>query len=214
MNRHLGRLVGMTLIFASTSASPAVAAGELGLSLDGTHWSSSITTPLFDPSFRWVPGDLESGAFFVRNQGGSTGDLTVDILGATVDGLIESGDLRVTAKGGGGDWSTISAGGTHRLLTAPNITEGSASKIKVNVAFDPASSNPTQLLASELTFRVALSESAPRGDLDDAGTGLPDTGAPNVLFFAVLSALLLGTGLGLVSPKNELSESTEEAHHV
>ncbi|MDR7086717.1 hypothetical protein J2X11_001556 [Aeromicrobium panaciterrae] len=204
----------MTLILASSSASSAVAAGELELSLDGTHWMSSITTPLFDPSLRWVPGDSETEAFFIRNQGGSSGDLTVDILGPAADGLIESGDLHVTAKGGGGDWTAVSEGGIHRLLTAPDLADGAVSKIKVNVAYDPSSTNPTQLLASQLTFRVTLSESAPNGDVGDAGAGLPDTGAPNLLFYAVLSALLLGTGLGLVSNSNELSESSGEAHHV
>ena len=214
MNRRFARLVGMTLILASTSASPAAAAGELGLSLDGTHWTSSITTPLFDPSFRWVPGDSETESFFVRKQGGSRGDLTVDVLGPTADGLIESGDLHVTAKGGGGTWATVSEGGTHRLLTAPDIADGKVSEVKVTVSFDSASTNPTQLLASELSFRVTLSESAPSGDVDDSGAGLPDTGAPNVLLFAVLSALFLGTGLGLVSRHNEASETTGEVHHV
>jgi len=197
----------MTLILASTSASPALAAGELGLSLDGTHWTQSISTPLFDPSFRWVPGDAETETFFVRNQGGSRGDLTIDIVSSTAGGLIDSGDLHVTAKGGGGTWTTVSQDGTHRLLTAPNIADGQVSPIDVKVSFDATSTNTTQLLASELTFRITLSESEP-SDSDDA---LPDTGAPDVLLFFALSALLIGTGLGLVTRHNE---PTREVHHV
>lgn len=210
MKRRLGRLVGMSLILASTSSAPASAAGELGLSLDGTHWLSSISSPLFEPSFRWVPGDSETETFFVRNQSGSTGYLTVDILGSTADNLIESGALRITAKGGGGNWTTVSEGGTQRLLTAPNIADGKVSAIKVTVSFDASSTNPTQLLASEMTFRITLSESA-SGAVTDAGDALPDSGAPNVLLLAALSAIFIGTGLGLVTRRNE---PTREVHHV
>ena len=199
MKQPLGRLVGMGLILASTSASPALAAGELGLSLDGTHWSQSISTPLFDPSFRWVPGDSEVETFFVRNQGASPGDLTIGLLSPAASDLIDSGDLHVTAKGGGGAWTTVSQSGTHRLLSATDIAEGQVSPIKVTVSFDSTSTNATQLLASELTFRITLSGSAPRNDAAD----LPDTGAPDLALYAALSAILVGTGLGFVRRRNE-----------
>jgi len=189
----------MTVILAAPIASPAVAADELGLSLDGIHWKSSISTPLFDPSFRWVPGDSETATFYVRNQGGSLGDLTVDVLGPTADGLIESGDLHVTAKGGGGKWTNVSEPGHHRLLTAPDIADGTVSAIKVNVSFDSSSTNSTQLRASKLTFRITLSESTAAG----RGENLPGTGAPRVLLLAVLSALSIGSGLSLATGRNE-----------
>lgn len=207
MKRRLGRLVCMTVILASTPAAPALAAGELGLSLDGHLWTQSISTPLFDRSFRWVPGDSQTETFFVRNQGGSRGDLTVDIISTTASSLIESGDLHVTAKGGGGAWTTVSQGGTHRLLTEADVADGQVNAIKVTVSLDSTSINNTQLLASELTFRITLRESAASG----SNAVLPDTGAPNLLLFLALSALFVGAGLGLVTRR---SETTREVHHV
>ena len=52
------------------TATPAVAADEIGLSSDGFSWGSTLPQPLFDPAFRWVPGDRETASFWVRNQSG------------------------------------------------------------------------------------------------------------------------------------------------
>ncbi len=199
MNRRLARLLGMTLLLAATTATPAVAADELGLSLDQVHWSSSISTPLFDPSLRWVPGDSESATFYIRNQAGDAGDLTVDLLGSTAGNLIDSGDLHITAKGGGGDWTTVSEPGRHRLLSAPTIAAGQVVPIEVAVVFDAASVNQTQLRATRLTFRITLSQSrqGPGDEADDPdGAPLPDTGGLSVWALR-LAAFLVLLGLAL-----------------
>lgn len=208
MNRRLPRLVGMTFLLAATTASPAIAADELGLSVDREHWTPSISTPLFDPAMRWVPGDSETATFYVRSQGGGLGDLTVDILGSTAGDLMDSGDLHITASGGGGEWKSVSAPGRHRLLTAPRIADGRIVPIRVSVTFDAASDNQTQLRASTLRFLVTLSQST-AGSGDDQR--LPDTGAPDLRLFVAISAILLGTGLGLVWRRNELHR---EVHDV
>lgn len=207
MIRRPGRLLSVTLLLAAASSTPATAAGELGLSVDQVHWSSTISTPLFDDSMRWVPGDSENATFFIRNQGGSTGVLTIDILGSSVGDLIDSGDLHITAKGGGGEWTSVSASGRRRLLTAPDVADGRVVPILVDVSFDSTSDNQTQVRSSALAFLVTLTESVP-GD----GTGtLPGTGAPEVCFFAALSAILLGTGLSFVTRR---SEPKREVHDV
>lgn len=205
MNRFLARLAGVALILAATSASPATAAGELGLSLDGVNWASSITDPLFDPSFRWVPGDSETETFYVRNQGGSAGDLAVDVIGSQAGALLDSSDLHITARGGGGDWVTVSESGTHRLLTAPDIADGAEAPIDVNVSFDGASPNQTQLLAADLAFRITLSESSPGGpdNGSDGGGLLPGTGAPELGWLIAIGAALIGIGLAFVSRRRE-----------
>lgn len=208
MNRHLVRLVGMTFLLAVPAAAPAHAANELGLSLDQKTWTSSISTPLFDPDIRWVPGDSESATFYVRNHGGDAGDLTVDVLGSTAGNLIDSGDLHITAKGGGGDWTMVSTAGRHRLLSAPSIPDGHIVPIKVNVLFDAASVNPTQLRSSKLSFHITLSQSTAGSDSDQA---LPDTGAPDIRLYAALSAILLSVGVGLVRRR---SDAPREVNHV
>lgn len=217
MKLVLVRLLGMTLILSAASASPALAADELGLSLDGVNWSSSISDPLFDPSFRWVPGDSETATFYVRNQGGSAGDLVVDVIGSQAGSLLDSGGLHITATGGEGDWVTVSESGTHRLLTAPEIADGAVAPIDVKVSFDESSPNQTQLLAAEMTFRITLSESVPGGSgtaggsgTNTDGSGLPGSGAPELRWIAAIGAILFGTGLALVARRRDAGR--EEAH--
>src|SRR5690606_35937059 len=132
--------------------------------------------------------------FFVRNQGGDAGDLSVDLLGSTVGTLIDSGDLHITAQGGGGAWTVVSEPGRHRLLSTPNIPNGAIVPVEVKVAFDPASGNQTQRRAANLRLHIALSQST-----TGSGSALPDTGATDLRPYAVLAALLLGTGLAIVA---------------
>lgn len=208
MKRVLARLTGMTLILAGSAAAPASAANTLGLSLDGVRWSQSISDPLFDSSMRWVPADSTTATFYIRNQGGTTGDLAVDILGSQIGNLLDSGDLHITAKGGGGKWTTVSEGGEHRLLTAPYVPVGQVAAIKVNVALDPTSANLTQLRAATLNFRVTLAESLAGGPRSSAGSPnsgseLPGTGSPELRWYAAIGAMLIGAGLAFVTRRRE-----------
>ena len=215
MRRRLASLLGIVSVSAAATMSQASAASPLGLSVDGIHWSRSITGPLFDPSWRWVPGDSETATFYVRNQGGTAGDLTVEVLGSQTGDLIDSGDLHVTARGGAGTWTAVSETGTHRLLTAPGIPNGSVEPIEVNVTFDRSSRNQTQLRASDLSFRVSMSESnvtSNRGAGRRGGDApeLPQTGAPHALRYALIGAILAGTGLAFISRRD--TPDTEDAH--
>ena len=90
------------------AAAPAIAADEVGLSSDGVSWGSALSEPLFDPAFRWVPGDRETASFWVRNESSDAALLDVAILGSSVDALMETGDLSVTVAvaGGGGPTTT------------------------------------------------------------------------------------------------------------
>ncbi len=207
--KRLGASLFIMVITVGSSAAPARAAGELGLSVDGVTWAPSINTPLFDSSMTWVPGDSETVMFYLRNQGGSAGNLTVDVIGSKAGDLLDSGDLHITATGGGGDWAVVSQSGQHRLLTAPNIADGSVTPITVNATFDTSSLNLTELTSANVRFLVTLSQaSAVGGDGDGL---LPDTGAPDLRMYVALSAILLGTGLGFVTRRNQ---PQREVNHV
>ena len=97
--------------------------------------------------------------------------------------------------------------------------------MKVRVAFDPAASNRTQLLSSELRIRVRLAQSghidlepgtAP-GDLPGSGaaTGsdggpLPGTGLPaGLAWLFLLGSLSLGTGFALVTRRSHHHGDTD-----
>ena len=204
----LALAIGIVLI-----GGPASAANEIGLSRNGVTFTSSLSGSLFDPAFVWVPGDVESETFYVRNQGGDTARLTVDILGKQVSELIESGDLHVTATSGS-QAKTISSAGDHRLLTVPDVQADQIVPVKVTVAFDEASTNETQLLSSDLAFRINLKQTSAvlgEDDGDDDGNGLlPDTGASTPLWLAGLAAICIGTGAALISRRRT---HTEGAFH-
>ena len=175
-------VLGGVVIAVSTSAAPAVAADELALSRDGEHWFSTIDAPLLAGPTRWVPGDSSTARFYVRNQAGDVGDLTVDVIGTRV--LLGTGDLEVAARGGGGEWTTVYQGGTHRLVTSPRIPPGEARAVDVRVSFDPAATNSSQLLSGNLHFRVTLTDTSivdGPAPVVDGPTPEPVVGGPTVV---------------------------------
>jgi LPXTG-motif cell wall-anchored protein len=214
MTSRLALLAGMTTVLVASSVSAARAADELGLSADGVHWSLSLSQPLFDSSQLWVPGDSETARFYVRNQGGTPADLTIDILGSTTSDLFDTGDLHVTAVGGGATWVTVSERGEHRLLTRPDLADGAAVPIDVTVALDADSTNVSQFRSAQLDFRVTLAEVVADGTgTDDDGSGgspLPGTGSTASPWILPIGAMLLGLGLALVSRRR--SERSERPH--
>ncbi len=208
MKRTSARLLCMTVVLLGPTAASAAVESELQLSRDGVHWADSLNDPLFDTTMRWVPGDSEYATFFIRNRGGGDGDLTVDVVSSSVGNLIDSGDLHITAKGGGGAWTSVSTPGRHRLLTRPSVPNRQMLPIEVNVRFDRASVNATQLRASTLKFIVTLTESSAGEDSD---TAMPDTGAPEVRWIFAIGALFIGIGLALVTRRNR---APREVQHV
>lgn len=214
--RRLVVLFFVLPLLLTAFALPAAADDSvIELSRDGVTWGPDINEPLFDPAMRWVPGDSETSSFYVRNNGGSLGDLAIDVIAGRAGELIDSGDLSITAMGGGGTWQTINDGGQHRLLTALDLADGKVARIMVKVDFDASSLGDTQLESAPLKFVVTLSRAASL--IGDGGTGgaepgsgggkgsgsagvlglLPDTGAPGFRWVA-LAAILLGCGSALL----------------
>lgn len=191
----------------------AVAADNLGLSPDGVTWSPNLTTPLFDPAFRWIPGDTETSSFWVRNQSSDNATLDVSILGSGVDSLMQTGDLAVTVRAAHGSGSTTTTTARHELITSRVVNPGQTERIDVTVAFDPASGNQSQAKALDLRFEVRLTQdvSGIRGNQrvsddsddsdDDEGDdnghdrngALPGTGGP---VWWLLPAGLIGIAAG------------------
>ncbi|MBC7630672.1 hypothetical protein [Aeromicrobium sp.] len=207
--RKLLLSVVSALAVVLVAAPPASAAGELGLSRNGVTFAPALSGPLFDEGIRWVPGDIRSATFYVRNQGEAPARLTVDVLGAQMSELLDSGDLRVTASGGG-ESQTVSDASAHRLLTLPDLEDREIVPITVAVELVKDSTNETQLLSSDLTFRINLRQTAAvlGAELDGNRNGksngdelsglLPDTGAPAPWWAAALAAISVGSGAALL----------------
>ena len=142
------------------TTSPAVAAGELELSRDGTSWSPDLSEPLFDSNVRWVPGDIRSSSFFVRNLTSQQGRLSMDILDTAATELIDTGDISIDAQGAGGAWTPATQAGIHRLLSDGVVPGGATRRIDVTIAFDPASGNYSQLKSLALHFACSSSRTS------------------------------------------------------
>ena len=188
----------------------AVAADEIGLSKDGSNWSSSLSAPLFDPAFRWVPGDDEISSFFVRNQGPSGAVLTISVRSADTEQLLSDSDIELFARVDGGPWIKLANGVATSAVTERSITRRGTVRVDVRARFEPSSTNPSQTKSAPLTFVVTLTQASGSGrnhsgndgdgddDGDDRDGHLPGTGStvgPATLWAA---AMLIGGGLALV----------------
>lgn len=213
MKRSIAVLFAVVTTMFSTAA-PAAAAEELGISSDGVTFTPTFHGPLFDSAIRWVPGDSRDATFYVRNQGGATARMSVDILGDHVGDLLGSGDLTIMASAGGETGSTTD-GEERRLITLPGVAADEIVPVTISVDFDFSAPNDTQLRSSDLNFRINLSQtSAVLGEgaeaaEDDDGL-LPDTGARSPLWLAALAAICIGSGAALISRRRT---HTEGASH-
>jgi hypothetical protein len=142
----------------------ATAADELGLSNDGATWSASLPSPLFDSTFRWVPGDRQQTSFWVRNQSGDKALLDITVLGSSVDSLLETGDLEVEVRAGTGPWHATQQVGSHKLISSISVAAGQKEKVTVAVDFDSASTNHSQVKKYNLNFEVRLTQDASGGN--------------------------------------------------
>lgn len=163
-------------------AAPAHADSELGFSVDGRQWQPRLTDPLFDPALRWVPGDVRTARFLVRNEAPDTGAMTVDVVRARRTSLIESGFLRVTARAGDGPWTPLDDGDVSRLVDDHLVDSGRPVAVQVRVAMDADAPNGTMVLSTDLDFRVTLRDALAVSSGGSGGSGEnPGPGGTDVL---------------------------------
>lgn len=218
MTTILGRLLGVLLLASITVPSAAHADDEIGLSWDGQNWSSRLDGSLFDGSVRWVPGDVRTAAFHVRNQAGDGATVAIAVESTDRDRLLRSDDLQLEARVGGAEWVEVDRVGTRFRINESVLGAGESSRVQVRATFDPAATNQSQRSELRMRFRVVLSDAdaAPgngnegeTGDRDDTVTGaLPDTGAPAVGWLILLGGTMLGVGLALLRRREEETDGT------
>lgn len=177
-------LAGCAVLVA---APPAHAEDEIGLSTDGVHWTPSLTEPLFDPEVQWVPGDVRTARFFVRNERPDKGDLTVSIDRVVRDDLLDTGWLAISARAGTQPFTTVTAGGTFELVEQDRLGSGVALPVEVRVAMADSAPNRTMVLGTDLDLTVTLTDSdavldesgsdTVVDDVDSTGNGSNDPGS-------------------------------------
>lgn len=186
----------------------AHAADEIGISRDGTSWSSNLDEPLFDPGLRWVPGDTRTSSFFVRNQGPSGSAITIEVRSLDSDELLADDDIHLRARAAEGAWVDLRNEVTSTRLTEETIEQAAAVRVDVNATFDRASTNQSQVGRLAIAFRVRLADADADaaagepgdGDLDGAAPSAGDTVGhlPDTGFATPRWIVLSGLGLALV----------------
>ncbi len=227
IGRRLLIALAMAVLALCGWSAPALAAGELGLGTDGVHFASTLPAPLFDPAFRWVPGDSETATFYVRNQAKNAGALDITMLAPAVHDLIDSGDLTVSAKFENKPFVSVTTAGAHTLVDSVTVPPKGIRKITIRVDFKPTSPNATQDKVLDLRFKVTLSQrgadvSGPQtGGGNGHGNGgvsapgsLPSTGNDVSPLTIILGALLCaaGAGLALFGQRREARKEGEPSH--
>lgn len=223
MFRRIAVIVAAAFLAVGLAVSPAAADDEIGLSRDGINWSTSLETPLFDPDFRWVPGDVEERTFQVRNDGPSDGVVTVDLVAQDPDGLLDSVDFALEARLGTSEWAPVFGGDTVLRPTAMKIAEGAETTVSIRGSFGWPTTAWMEKQASFVVY-ITMSESPETGEVegthydaesgpgkpidinssnvdpsDNPEGGLPDTGSAVSIGLLWLAAGLIGTGLALVA---------------
>lgn len=201
-------IVLLALLFMAVSAPPVQAADGFGVSSNGKDWGRSVTQRLFHEQTLWVPGDEATGTFYVRNREEGPAEMTVDVISTDTGALMETGDLHITAEGNSGHWTSVARPGVHELLISTNLTAGAVEPVRVKVSFAAESGNISQLRSTQLDFRVTLSAATAAGPDDNQPPGgwLPDTGVHNVIWFAILAAVLIGIGSALIVWRKNMEE--------
>lgn len=182
-------IVGAAVLAAFGPAPPALAQSRIQVSADARTWSADLSAPVFDPSVRWIPGDVRSGTFYVRNQAAGDGTLAVAARVLDRDALVRNGDVALQIRRDNGSWTSLPADDRGHQLTRPGLAPGQTARIDIKVVFAPASPNRSQASRLHLDFRVLLVEATDvAGPLDGGGAGglLPDTGG------VTLAVLLAG----------------------
>lgn len=175
---------------------------ELGLSRDGVTWSPTLAEPLFDPGVRWVPGDVRTERFYVRNQATSRGAMTVTVRSVRRDALLETRTLSVAARSGDGEWRAVDGPSLVPIVDADLVASGAAVPVDVRVTMDSDAPNRTMVLGTDLEFTVQLADarSVPGGSGDGASgeDGLGDSGASVAAWMVLVGALAVFGGTTLL----------------
>lgn len=198
--RVVAAAAGATVLLAP----PAHAADEIALSRDGRTWSSALREPLFAPQLRWVPGDVRTSSFHVRNDSATGGDLVVELVDArdepghrppTGRGFVRR-DLTVSSRVAGGPWLGPRASDRpgRSVVTVP---AGGRRRVDVRVAFDASSTLRSRTAALDLRLRVSLAEST-SSSAGAGGAALPMVGgAASAPWLLAAGVAALGAGLHL-----------------
>ena len=138
---------------------PAAADDDLSLSRDGVSWSDRLDDALFDQDFVWVPGDVETASFYIRNDHPDDGMLSVEVVTPDDrDRLMVDEEMSIEARSAAGPWVRLRREGATHRISSRALPPGEGAQVDVRVAFDPAATNQTMLGSLRAAFVVTLTD--------------------------------------------------------
>ena len=198
--RAIAALTVALALVAGGGATAAHAVDYIGLSTDGQRWSAHLAAPLFESSARWVPGDSDTAAFYVRNQGPSAGTLRIEVRSDDPDQLLRNDDIRLQARTGGGSWVDLVESQAPRRVATSTVPARAQTRLEVRATFDARSGNQSQADRAGLGLAVYLSGDSPSpgdGSADGPRGPLPHTGADGIGWLLIIAAMSIGFGIAL-----------------
>lgn len=199
---RLARVAAAGVVLALLHAAPAYAADEVGLSLTGRNWSGSLDADLFAAPHRWVPGDVETRRFFVRNQGPTAATMTLAVDGGDLDGLLAHRDVVLRARVAGQPWQELAAA-ADRPLSTELLPAAGIRRVEVEARFLASSTDRSETRRLPLHFVVTLADGAAAPSAPDRGHDLPSTGSKVDTWTLAAAAALIATGLLLVAGRRK-----------
>lgn len=149
---------------------------ELSLSLDGTTWTPDITAPLFDPAMRWVPGDVETATFLVRNNAPQGARLDVTLRPDGQESLLDDGWVSVVVRTPAREGEATTGPGPSAVLVDAPVPGSQVVPVEVEVTFDEDAPNGTRLRSASLGFDVVLTQTQEIGGGEGEDPDGPDGG--------------------------------------
>ena len=131
---------------------------EVGLSVDEVGDVAELTEPLFDPGLVWVPGDLRTTRFWVRNRSDEAAVLAIDITAIDSDGLLATGAVTIGGSAEGVPMRSVTTPGTHRLVADLPVVAGGTVTVELTVGLVASAPNSAQQRG--FTFEVAATLTA------------------------------------------------------
>ncbi|GAA3831696.1 LPXTG cell wall anchor domain-containing protein [Nocardioides panacisoli] len=189
-----------TVLSAAVGAAPAAAGDDVGLSIDGHHWSNDVTRPLLDPSLHWVPGDRRSASFYVRDQGPTGAHLTIGVETRDPDRLLADQDIALSARAAHGAWRPLENGQDAGSLLDGPMARSATVRVDVRVRFRWSSDNASRVDRLPLDFVVRLTQAGRDGGPGPHPQGgfLPGTGSAVESWLVLVGVALVGSGASLL----------------
>jgi hypothetical protein len=191
--------LALTVALWPVRAERPVTQSELRLSTDRTHWSTSLTDPLFDPDRRLTPGDTATRFLYIRNDG--AGDSLVQVTIGTRDDRAADGDrwAVVSARTDSGRWTYLRDPDSLLVLRDLRLAPGIVRRVEVQATVTALAADATMGRQLQMDVDLRPLESA----TETGSTGAAWWGpagplarlAPAALGgLAVLAALALARG--------------------